>query len=192
MRQGAVVEEFTAKGKRGEKFRVVFRHPRKSDVRGALRLVNCIRDEAAFLGRIRHETMKTEWLFIEDQLRNMRRRKGVFLFVEADGEMIGDAIISPLPLDTEAHVGHFGIMLKERFTGIGIGTRLMRRMLLLAKHDTRFSIIDSAYFAGNRRSMLLHKKLGFREYGRLPNGERLKSGEYGGRVFVYKAIKKLG
>ena len=189
MKEGAVVEEFTVKGKGPGKINVVFRYPAVGDVREAMRLVNSVRDEADFLGQVHHETMKTEWIFIKSQLRNMRLGKGVFLFVEADGALAGDAVISRLPLDTEAHVGHFGIMLAERYTGLGIGTRLARRMLLIAKRRTRFKIIESAYFSGNRRSAGLHRKLGFRRYGLLPKGERLKGGEYGDRVFVYKKIK---
>jgi len=189
MKEGAVVEEFTVKGKGRGKLNVVFRYPAVGDIREAMRLVNSVRDEADFLGQMHHETMKTEWIFIKSQLRNMRLRKGVFLFVEVNGALAGDAVISPLSLDTEAHVGHFGILLMERYTGLGIGTRLMRRMLLIAKGHTRFKIIESAYFSGNKRSARLHRKLGFRRYGLLPKGERLKSGEYGDRVFVCKKIK---
>ncbi|MDP2974021.1 MAG: GNAT family protein, partial [Candidatus Diapherotrites archaeon] len=99
--------------------------------------------------------------------------------------------ISPTAFDASMHVGHFGIMLKERFTGLGIGTRLGRKMLELAKKNTRFKVIESGFTAKNARSKRLHKKLGFKQYGVFPKAEKLKDGTYCSRVCVYKVIKKL-
>jgi RimJ/RimL family protein N-acetyltransferase len=191
MKQGQVVERFDVKSKNGEKLRVVFRYPSKKDVRAALRMVNSARDEADFLGMRKHETMKTEKIFIEKQIENMKKRKGVALFVEVNEELAGDSVINPLQLDSEKHVGHLGIMLRERFTGFGIGTRLARKMLELAKKNTLFKVIESGFTAKNERSKRLHKKLGFRQYGVFPKAEKLKDETYCGRVCVYKVIKKL-
>lgn len=191
MKQGQIVERFDVKGKKGKALHIVFRYPSKKDVRAALRMVNSARDEADFLGMRKHETMKTEKVFVEKQIENMRKRKGATIFVWVNGRLIGDSVIRPLELDSEKHVGHLGIMLRERFTGFGIGTMLMRRMLELAKKDTRFKVIESAYTAKNERSKRLHKKLGFKQYGVFPKAEKLKDGTYCDRICVFKVIKKF-
>jgi len=189
--QGEIVEEFDTKTKKGEKLHIAFRFPKRRDVGPVMRFINKARDEAKFLGSWRHETMKSERRFINAQIENLEKGKGLFLLVEAEGEIVGNAIINPKELDSQAHVAHFGIVLRERFTGIEIGTRLMRRMLELAKQRTEFKIIESSYFSKNTRSAKLHKKFGFRQHGSLPKGEMRKDGSYGNRVLVYKAIKKL-
>ncbi len=191
MRQGKIVEEFDVKNKSGEKLRVVFRHPSKKDARHMLRLVNSARDEAEYLGMRHHETMRTEREFIAKQLENMKKKRGICLFVEVNGELAGNSVIRPLEFDVSPHVGHFGIMLHENFTGIGIGTRLMRKMLQLARTETGFKVIESGYAAKNRRSVKLHRRFGFRRYGRFPKELQLRDGTYCDHVYVCKTIKKL-
>ncbi len=191
MREGAIVEEFNVKGRKGETLHVVFRYPSRKDTKAAMQMVNAARDEAEFLGKWHHETNKTEKKFIETQIENIKKGKGVFLFVEVNGKLAGDATIAPLELDAEKHIGKFGIMLRGRFTGLGIGTRLAKKVLELAKKTTRFKMIESAYAAKNTRSKKLHAKLGFKKFGRLPKAEKLKDGLYCDRICLYKVIKKL-
>jgi len=191
MKPGKVVDSFRVKGKDGKKIQVIFRYPSMKDVKAALKMVNEIRDEADYLGRRRHETIKTEKAFIAKQIENMCKRKGIILFVEINGELVGDASIQPLDYEVSEHVGKFGIMLKEEFTGIGIGTRLMRKVLQLAKKHTRFKIIESSYFSKNTRSRKLHKKLGFKQCGKFPKGDLLRDGSYCDHIQLYKFIKKL-
>jgi RimJ/RimL family protein N-acetyltransferase len=82
-------------------------------------------------------------------------------------------------------------MLKEKFTGLKIGTRLAKIVLELAKKQTKFKIIESGFFAKNKRSHALHKKFGFRLLGVAPKECKLKNGEYCDHVYVYKIIGKL-
>jgi len=191
MKQGLVVERFDVKDKNGKVLNVVFRYPCMKDAVAALYMVNSARDEAEFLGQRHHETMKSEMKFVETQIENMRKRKGICLFVEIGGELVGDSIIVPTTFDASKHVGHFGIMLREKFTSHGIGKKLMEKMLQLAKKETRFKIIESSYFSENERSKKLHRKFGFKQYGVFPNQCKLKSGKYCDHMFVYKVIKKL-
>ncbi len=190
MKPGKIVGRFSVFGKRGKRIKVVFRCPKMSDAKEALRFVNRTRDEADFLGVRRHETLETEKKFLADCLKQKRKRKSVFLFAEADGKIIGCASILPKSVDSMQHVGEFGIMLLEEFTGFGIGSRLAKRVLSIAKKETKFRIIKSGYFSKNKASGALHKKLGFKKYGELPNGAKLKKGGYDNLVHVFKEIRK--
>lgn len=190
-KQGKIVDSFSVKGKDGKEIKAIFRYPRKGDARACLKLVNFIRREADYLGSRKMETLKSERKWLEDRLKEMRQGRAVILLVEVDGELVGDSSIIPVPFDTSSHVGTFGIMLKEEFTGLGIGKRLARKTLQLAKSETGYRIIESGYFAPNKRSRGLHKSLGFRQYGVFPKESRLRDGGYCDHVYVYKQIKKM-
>ena len=205
-REGMVVERFSVKGKggkelaeggfsqgfcNGKRLEVMFRYPKEGDAKAALKMVNGVRKEAEHLGMRRMETLKSEMCWLEGRLREMRQRKALVLFVEVDGKIVGDASIHAYHLDVSDHVGCFGIMLKEEFTGLGLGTRLAEKIFELAKKETGFRLIESGFFAENKRSRALHKKLGFKEYGVFPNAVRLCSGKYADHVAVCKQIGPL-
>ena len=190
MKQGKVVEEFSVKDKNGNKIHVSFHYPKESDVKQALKLVNEVRDEAEFLGNRKHETPESETKFIKQKILENESGKGIFLFIEADGKLIGDVSLQPNEYDVSSHVGKLGIMIREEFTEIGIGTKAVAKLIELAK-DTDFKIIESGYFKLNKRSERLHKKFGFKKYGEFPSECKLRSGEYCPHIYLYKQIKKL-
>ena len=190
-REGKIVGSFSVNSKGGSRISVVLRYPGKGDAMACLEMVNFIRAEADFLGQRRTETIASERKWLKQQLDGMKKKKALVVLAEADGKLIGDASISPYHYDAGPHIGTFGIMLKEEFTGIGIGTRLGKKVLELAEKETAYKIIESGYFASNKRSAALHKKLGFKKCGFLPNGSRLKSGKFDGSVWLFKQIKKL-
>lgn len=191
MIKGKAVDCFVAKGKDGKAIEVLFRYPGKKDLKAILKMVNSIRREADYLGMRRMETLKSErkWLF--DRLEETKKKKAVTLLVEINGELAGDSSVWPVRRDASKHVAEFGIMLKEKYTGVGIGTRLGKKILRLAKKETSFKIIESGYYAPNKRSAKLHKKLGFKQYGKFPKGCKLKTGKYCDHVLLYKFIGRL-
>ncbi len=191
MRQGKVVDRFKVKTKEGNSVEIVFRFPKKGDAKPALEMVNSIRREADYLGQRKMETLASERKWLKARLEEMRKGRGFVLFVEADGSLVGDVSIQCCKYDTSPHVGTLGIMLKEQFTGLKIGTRLLKKALGLAKKETPFSIIESGYFGKNKRSRRLHRRFGFKKYGSLPNASKLRDGSYCAHVNVFKQIKPL-
>jgi len=187
--QGKVVDKFSIKGRDGEKIQVIFRYPKNSD--STVHLLDSVRRETMYVSRTRPENRESEAAWLKKRIKQMEQGLVVLLFVEVEGKVVGNSEIRPLETDTSKHIADFGIILREKFTGIGIGTRLMRKVIELAKKETGYKIIQSIYFSKNKRSAALHKKLGFKEFGRLPKGILLKDGTYSDKVFVYKQIKKL-
>lgn len=190
-REGRVVDSFSTKGKDGEKIQVIFRYQKKSDAKPCLKMINSIRREADFLGQRRMETLASEKKWLKARLSEIRQRKAVFLFVEIEGQLVGSAAVLPGTYEASSHVGTFGIVLKEKFTGFGIGSRLAKKVLELAKKETKFKMFTSTLFSKNRRSAALHKKLGFKQYGRFPKECKLRQGGYDDSIYLYKQIKRL-
>lgn len=188
-KEGKVVDEFSVKGKDGKKIQVILRYPKKSD--STMHLLDSVRRETLYVSRTRPETRESETAWLKKRIKQMKQGLVVLLFVEVEGKVVGNSEIRPLETDTSKHIADFGIILREKFTGIGIGTRLMRKVIELAKKETGYRIIQSIYFSKNKRSVALHKNLGFKEFGRLLKGILLKNGTYCDKVFVFKQIKKL-
>ncbi len=178
------VDEFSVK-KDGKNVSIKFRYPSMKDVPSALSYINAVRKEAEFLGLTHMETTESEKKYLQEQIENIEKRKGVFLFVEVENKIVGSSVIKPNSKDVSHHVGTFGISLREEFTGLGIGTRLARKVLELAKTETRFTLIESEHFSENKRSKALHEKLGFKQWGVFPNERKLKTGRLNDGVHLY-------
>ena len=140
MKEGKIVDKFSLNGKDGKKYEIIFRYPKKTDVKAALKMINYIRSGAEYLELRRMETLKSEkkWLF--GMLEEMRKRKALTLFVEVNKELVGDSAVWPFGMDASTHVAEFGIALKEEFTELGIGTRLAKKVIQLAKKETDYKI----------------------------------------------------
>jgi len=188
MKPGKIVEKFAVAAKGGKQISVVFRFPRVSDAKAVLSFINQVRGEAEFLGQRHRETLASEKKFLRDVLKKMRARKKVLVFAKANGKIIGNATISADAAEARSHLGEFGIALLEQFTGLGIGTRLGKCVLGLAKTELKLKLITSFFFSKNARSRALHARLGFKQYGILPKAMKLKRGGFDDEVCVYKTI----
>lgn len=69
------------------------------------------------------------------------------------------------------HIGGFGISVAKEFRGEGIGFQLAKTIIDEAKKKiTGLKMIILGVFEPNKIGLNLYKKLGFKEYGRLPKG----------------------
>ena len=102
----------------------------------------------------------------------------LFLLALIDGEIAGTCGIAPIAeyLKTK-HRGHFGISVKQKYWGLGIGSLLIREILSFAK-ENGFDQIELGVYADNLRAQKLYERFGFVEWGRLPNAYKLKDGSY--------------
>jgi RimJ/RimL family protein N-acetyltransferase len=76
-----------------------------------------------------------------------------------------------------SHVGDLIIYLRQDFSGIGLGTEMMRYALVLAKekglHRLQLSVI-----MGNDRAIHVYEKVGFRREGVRPDAYKGEDGRY--------------
>lgn len=76
-----------------------------------------------------------------------------------------------------AHRAGFGISVKKRYWGCGIGSLLLTEILMYAK-KRGYEQIELGVFADNERALHLYHKFGFTEWGRTPNAYKLQDGTY--------------
>jgi ribosomal protein S18 acetylase RimI-like enzyme len=99
---------------------------------------------------------------------------GKFIVVEADGEIVGHAILDPLKLVVTSHVVDLTIAVHEGYQGKGLGKRLLSHLIDWAKSNPKFERIELRVRSSNINAIELYKKMGFVEEGRMV--KRLKIG----------------
>jgi RimJ/RimL family protein N-acetyltransferase len=101
---------------------------------------------------------------------------GRYIVAEKDGQVVGHALLDPMPLEAIAHVFRLTIVAHPGFLGQGIGSALIRDLLDWAAQMRRVEKIELLVRATNERAIRLYTKLGFVEEGRLKRRVRLADG----------------
>ena len=93
-----------------------------------------------------------------------------------------------LMVRSESHVGIFAISIDQSLRGEGLGRKLMETVIEQAeKLLTDMHIIKLTVKAPNQVARDLYIKLGFKEYGLLPEGTR-QNDELVDEVLMYKPV----
>jgi len=110
-----------------------------------------------------------------------------YLAARVDDELVGGATIEPGP-GKASHVAYFGIYLKRQFRIMGIGTRLIKRIIEIARQKG-FEMIKLTVFSSNRQAFRLYQKFGFQEAGRIKDGVKFLDGTYADEVVMVLKLK---
>lgn len=102
------------------------------------------------------------------------RGRGNYLVAEHAGELVGHALLEPLPLAVTWHVVRLTIAVHEGHQGQGIGRALMDELLRWARSDPRVEKVELQVRSTNEPAIALYQSLGFVEEGR--KTRRLKIG----------------
>ena len=114
-------------------------------------------------------SLKEEKNWLKEQLQNIKNHKTVFLIAQDHNKVVGTTGID-LRRGREAHVGEFGITIRNGYRGIGLGKYLMKEILKLAKKELepKPKIIRLSVFPTNKPAIGLYKKLGFKKVAKIP------------------------
>lgn len=157
---------------------VILRSPQVSDAEGLLEHLQKASEETYFLSRYPEEitfTREEEADFIR-MIAGDKENFMIAAFLE--GELIGSASLQRIQDLTKcSHRASFGISIRKKLCGLGLGTRMMEEVLQAAKY-TRFEQIELGVLSDNWRAMHLYEKLGFVRTGILPRAFKLKDGSY--------------
>ena len=131
-----------------------------ADAESTLRNVNRVGEEEVYIMVEEVPSLEEErrWLSAFDGGRNV-------LFVAvADGEVIGAADCHAGAFRKDRHVGGVGISIQDGWREVGLGRRMMERVLEWMR-VRGFAKAELAVFATNHRARRLYESLGFVEEG---------------------------
>jgi ribosomal protein S18 acetylase RimI-like enzyme len=184
MKTGQIIQKASLNG-----WEMVFRFPKKSDVEGLRDFINELSKERTFL-RFQGEqvSLEEEEQYLTDLLDKLKQNKAIIVLAIHEGKIVGSADIK-LGQKTDRHVGMFGIALSKEYRDQGLGTYLMKLILEQAQTNMpELEIVKLGVQAPNKRAFHLYQKLGFKQYGLLPDGVKLEQG-YRDRIFMYRRVK---
>jgi ribosomal protein S18 acetylase RimI-like enzyme len=157
-----MADEFIAKDGRT----VVIRKLRVEDLNGLLELVNSTVREGAPINRMTELSRTEEAEFLPRRLAEIERGDTIQIIAEVEGELIGNAEIRR-HVGRQSHVGTMGMSVKSGFRKIGIGARLMEK-IIGEGNKQELKIVTLQVNETNFPAITLYKKLGFKETGRIP------------------------
>jgi RimJ/RimL family protein N-acetyltransferase len=184
MQSGQIFHTFTAKD--GQE--VILRSLKWEDLDDCLTLINALIDEQAdiYLSKPISRDAEIEWL--SNRLAATEKDEVVQIVAEVDEHVIANSELE-IKTGLRSHVGDIGIIIKQGYRDIGIGTEILKLLITQAR-ERGLKMATLRVFETNKRAKHVYKKLGFRECGRVP-GEIFKNGQYIDHITMVKIIGNL-
>jgi RimJ/RimL family protein N-acetyltransferase len=182
MRSGTTVAEFSVKD--GQK--VVLRTPRWEDLDELLGLINSLVEEKAEIVISDKLTREEEADWLADLLVRLEKDQAFFLVAEVNGRVVASSDLH-VGRGTEVRAGNVGIVVKDGFRGVGIGTRMMQTIVGVGR-KRGLRVLVLSVFATNERAIHVYEKVGFVKCGRVP-GKHLHKGKYVDEVIMAASLK---
>lgn len=174
---GKIIKEFTTKS--GKK--ALLRYPKIEDAKVLMDFINTVSLEDTFIRFAgEQQTLEAEQKYLQSEIDAITGNDTVKLFC-----FVGDAFAGVCDVSRDKslatrrlHVGIFGLVVANEFRGDGIGKVLAQTTIDEAKNEIKnLRMINLDCFSINTPALGLYASLGFKEWGRLPQGLSYK-GEY--------------
>ena len=176
------MQKFTTK--KGKK--IIIRPPTKTDSGNMTSFFNRLIEEDTYI--IRNADLVTvgqEEKWLRGVLARIEKKKTVFLQAYFNDRLVGQVEINKNDY-RKKYVGTLHLAVDKDFRGEGIGEELIK----LAEEEVKklgVTIIDLTAIDGNSPAISLYKKLGYIEFGRLPESVDFK-GKMLDEVYMYKKL----
>jgi len=176
----------TITSKSGKK--IIFRLPKKDDLDALYKYAKKIEAEDTFITLNPQEplTYKEEDKHFSSSLKDIKKGKKVQILVLDGKKIIGMSHVQKQGRRS-GHVGQLGIALLKQYRAEGIGKKLVKHILNLAKKELKISKITLSCFVNNKIALSFYKKLGFIQFGYLPQANQYK-GKLIDSLYFYKNL----
>lgn len=131
--------------------------------------INCLIKEEAMVLLRKKKSQKEEEKWLKEELENIKKKKGIILIAEDNNRIVGISEIK-LRRERQSHIGEFGISVRKEYRGIGLGKKLMAKVLESARRELRPKpkIIRLSVFLENKIAQNLYKNFGFKKVAKIP------------------------
>ncbi len=170
-------------------WKVNFRLPKMVDAEAMMQFINQISKEKVFISRQGEQISLTEEKkYVQSLLKKIRKKQALVIQAWHNKELIGIVDLKSKE-KTERHVAILGLLVKKEYRNCGIGSNLLKVILEQArKHLKNTELVILQVYADNSRAIHLYKKLGFKEYGKLPRGLK-RQNKYHDAILMYLDLK---
>ena len=164
---------------------VTFEELKEKDLPGVVEALNSvIREDVYLLFNEEITDMEGERRWYYD-----RMKAGMtYLVARVNGKVVGGASIVPKRAK-QSHIVAYGIFIVNKYRGLGIGTKLTKALIKIAK-KRGFEIMELSVYASNPRAKHVYEKCAFSEIGMIKNGVKMKDGTYTDEILMTLSLKR--
>ncbi len=160
-----------------------------SDLESCTEHVNALVAENADIIFNKKVTLAEERKWLSGELEKMEKKEGIPLVPEINGEFGGLCGVSKQK-GKLSHIAKFGIAIKKKFRGTGIGTKVLLKAIEETKKQfPEVEIIELDVFATNEIAKRAYMKVGFKEVAVLPKGVK-SNNKYVDRIVMYLELER--
>jgi RimJ/RimL family protein N-acetyltransferase len=182
LKTGEILKKFNAKDGRN----VILRTPRWRDLDDLLELINSLVDEKAEIYMTQKFTREAEAEWLLKVLSRLKKDEQFFLVAEVDKKVIASSDFQVEGGDQEHRAGAIGIIVRNGYRNLGIGTEIMKTLLEQAAFFG-FRTVTVNAFATNKRAIHVYEKVGFVQSGIIPK-KHLRQGRFIDEVIMSKSV----
>jgi RimJ/RimL family protein N-acetyltransferase len=153
------------------------REAEAADAKAVLAYIDEVSGETDFLDFGRGEIGMTETDEAEFLDRKRKSADSLFLIASIGDEVAGTLGFNAGHRSRRRHAGEFGISVRKRFWGMGVGSLLLDSLVDWARRGKVVTKINLQVRADNDRAIALYERKGFEREGRILNAIRL-DGKY--------------
>ena len=181
MKTGRILKRFNAKDGRN----VILRTPIWRDLDDLLELINSLVDEKADILVSQKFTREAEAEWLLKVLSSLKKDELFFLVAEVDKKVVASSDFQ-VQGGTDEHIGEMGIVVRNGYRNLGIGTEIMKTLLEQAAfYGLRIVTVNP--FATNKRAIHVYEKVGFVQTGMIPK-KHFRQGTYIDEIVMKKLI----
>lgn len=179
-----ILTKFTTK--KGRVIEIV--EPTMDRLEDVLRFVNKLAQEDTYLsfhpGKEILRDDEEKWL--ANQIKNIKNGSTLLFWAICDSKIVGSVDINRGKSVREWHVGTIGLMIDSELRGEGLGKFLIELIIEKAK-DAGIRTAILGLFSDNEIAKNLYQKVGFIQYGLLPDGVYRKK-KFSDHILMYKKL----
>ena len=152
MKTGKILHRFTAKDGR----EVILRTPRWEDLDDLMEFINSLVDEGVDIATNRKVTRDEEADWLGRRLAILEKGEGFNLVAEVDGKITANSGLERKK-GYSSHVGEIGIGIMKGYRNIGIGTEILKTLIVQAKKmDLKMLILR--VFSSNKKAYMYMRR----------------------------------
>jgi RimJ/RimL family protein N-acetyltransferase len=167
---------------------ILLRHVEVADAPKVIEFVHGFVYDEEFVPLVEGEFNPT--IAEEEQLLSnyIERQNSLFLVAEFGDKLVGNINLDGNQRQIMRHTAVFGMGMHKEWQSCGLGTAILNAAIDWAKNDSELEILFLQVYAENEAGLALYRKMGFVEYGRIPNFFK-QNGRYHDEISMHLPLK---
>jgi RimJ/RimL family protein N-acetyltransferase len=183
MKPGKVIRTFSAKDGR----EIVLRTPMWSDLDDLMAMINSLVEERADILIDEKVSRDQEIDWFSKALARLEKDEAFYLVAQVEGKVVGNSEVGRKTSGHDRHVGSLGIVIRNGYRNLGIGTEMMKTLIEQAR-AMNLKLLTLGVYATNQHAHHVYESVGFVDAGRIPK-KFLKDGRFIDEIVMAKVLE---